>query len=900
MEEVEKYMAVKDAIEQVFSKRIPLGQVYRAPVLKLKDSDEEYENEDDDEETTQTSKKESYDIEIDDSLHSVTLDSQISTSSSQSSMSDNNPSSSNDTKIKESIQKLSAATNNKLLKQLNQLWCKFCLNQPIGWSASVISDPDTSYKNQNSDESCSVRGDVSKVWFRINLEPHLQKLLLTFVNDGQLLPIIIEYARPHFEAEIIPPSVKKPEYQKPWWSYTRSSASKPVLKDSRLKDSKALFIACDFPRNAKELIELCQPSMFGDLKTTKTKYDPMIRQALEFSHSEAILLAPEGKLFMKYLAMEVSKVLYAGKSIAFKLSKLNVYGPGGHFVKHLDTPRTDVCGTLLIEFPYSYSGGSFKIFSPNSPDNLLESFHSLRKLYTNDNKKSDDKEKSDDSDDSDNEFETKSEIKTATNALDTLKELAIDSLHLPPAIELKPHNFPISKCPATAWYQSDSLNSSSPSSSKLDSISSNSSNASSSNSSSSNSSSSNSSSSASHLTEHEDENAHDKTSKKTKQGSWMDCFRFLAFYGNAPHMIKPVKEGYRVTASYYIKYIKGTKKENQVTATSTSSSTPSSASLSIPSSSLSTSSSTSANGTRSVENVKGKRKFSEIDSNDSQDEESSSSAPPPLKKSKREKEKENDKNAENKSTKVSILEPQKVGPFRLKNSTFLLMDDVTDDGTPISKTFSEKKSKPTFYNMTMEKVFNSLISTIITLTHVEQSIGIMLSNKYDEEMFTKRQWSGGDQKVIDAVLLQSNQEIECHPYRVLVAHDETSDASESGTGSSASSQKIVEFGPDDIRMVHCKKTKMKTTPKFKLRKEGGKMYIFSRACKEEMRLLQSNHDRGAEHTGNESRDEEWNNIYFTTVMVFQSKTNQSATVTPSKKSKENKLKAKKKSEKRVD
>ena len=53
------------------------------------------------------------------------------------------------------------------------------------------------------------------------------------------------------------------------------------------------------------------------------------------------------------------------ESINAKLLKLNIYGKGGHFKKHKDTPRGDnFFGSLVLFLPVQHSGGKLKLSGP--------------------------------------------------------------------------------------------------------------------------------------------------------------------------------------------------------------------------------------------------------------------------------------------------------------------------------------------------------------------------------------------------------------------------------------------------------------------------------------------------------------------------------------------------------
>ena len=125
----------------------------------------------------------------------------------------------------------------------------------------------------------------------------------------------------------------------------------------KLKDGSSL------PENSDELIKLCEPSKYGDLKTQTTVLNEDVRKAYEIK-GEDLILTDEcldflGREKTNELRKRISEKLYAGRGIRFEINKLNVYTKGCHFKTHVDTPKDNMIGTLVIELPYEYEGGEF-------------------------------------------------------------------------------------------------------------------------------------------------------------------------------------------------------------------------------------------------------------------------------------------------------------------------------------------------------------------------------------------------------------------------------------------------------------------------------------------------------------------------------------------------------------
>jgi hypothetical protein len=109
----------------------------------------------------------------------------------------------------------------------------------------------------------------------------------------------------------------------------------------------------------RRLMARCEPAPFGVGRETHRD-----RRVRDGGH----LLARDGALLVSGLDLEETGILgEIGRSLcpqdpgrpAAELYALNVYGRGGHFVAHKDTPRDiDVFGTLVVCLPVHFRGGS--------------------------------------------------------------------------------------------------------------------------------------------------------------------------------------------------------------------------------------------------------------------------------------------------------------------------------------------------------------------------------------------------------------------------------------------------------------------------------------------------------------------------------------------------------------
>lgn len=91
-------------------------------------------------------------------------------------------------------------------------------------------------------------------------------------------------------------------------------------------------------------------SPFGDLHSGTTTVDKAVRDATEITNAVAqCTLVPNQS--NSDLFESLHKVF--GQGITVEFDKLNVYGKGGHFATHVDTPSPGVVGSLVVVLPVS-------------------------------------------------------------------------------------------------------------------------------------------------------------------------------------------------------------------------------------------------------------------------------------------------------------------------------------------------------------------------------------------------------------------------------------------------------------------------------------------------------------------------------------------------------------------
>jgi hypothetical protein len=240
----------------------------------------------------------------------------------------------------------------------------------------------------------------------------------------------------------------------------------------------------------------------------------------------------------------------------------------------------------------------------------------------------------------------------------------------------------------------------------------------------------------------------------------------------------------------------------------------------------------------------------------------------------------------------SVIPPEQItfGEGNKKDHLYCQDSDVCYRGDQNEKIGKE---------MGLLQVRDRLVKALQKLIRRDGCAGILLMNTYDDDAFMAQQWSGGDAAIIREVS-SNEKEITMFPYRVMIQHEETRGCADSGSDATVQ-QYITAIFPNDFDKLDPKKQKKRKAadpPALLLEwktKDGEAAWIFPRYNEDELTCqLSSVHDEGAEHTGNESRDESWQNVYFHTVIMFQSsssstkkktkkKTNSSRNVRPRKK-----------------
>jgi hypothetical protein len=117
------------------------------------------------------------------------------------------------------------------------------------------------------------------------------------------------------------------------------------------------------------LWECATPSKFGDLRSGTDVLDEGVRRAREILPDRLRLVLPHGgsipwahTTLVGAVLKTALSVLQPGYPCAVRLHKLNLYGQGGFFVDHVDTPRDRaMIGTVVVGLPSSHAGGALGV-----------------------------------------------------------------------------------------------------------------------------------------------------------------------------------------------------------------------------------------------------------------------------------------------------------------------------------------------------------------------------------------------------------------------------------------------------------------------------------------------------------------------------------------------------------
>ena len=130
-----------------------------------------------------------------------------------------------------------------------------------------------------------------------------------------------------------------------------------------LNNGKVIRFPCEDESSIQELVDACAVASFGVGE----------KEVTDLSYRNALKLEPEKfvtsfQLCDTPVLNEVQRLLVpqVRDPVRAQLYKLNVYGPGGHFKTHVDTPRgQEMFGSLVVCLPSRFTGGTLSVRHQN-------------------------------------------------------------------------------------------------------------------------------------------------------------------------------------------------------------------------------------------------------------------------------------------------------------------------------------------------------------------------------------------------------------------------------------------------------------------------------------------------------------------------------------------------------
>jgi hypothetical protein len=122
-------------------------------------------------------------------------------------------------------------------------------------------------------------------------------------------------------------------------------------------------------KEIKQLLQYAVPAPYGNISTGETLVDHTVRKCMQITGDkyQVDTYINPGTLQM------VHQALYPQyEKIYISFNKINIYEEGGHFQKHVDTPKPGVIGTLLIFGDSKYTGGELVLHYNNDHSNQSE------------------------------------------------------------------------------------------------------------------------------------------------------------------------------------------------------------------------------------------------------------------------------------------------------------------------------------------------------------------------------------------------------------------------------------------------------------------------------------------------------------------------------------------------
>ncbi|KXN86763.1 hypothetical protein AN958_09623 [Leucoagaricus sp. SymC.cos] len=154
--------------------------------------------------------------------------------------------------------------------------------------------------------------------------------------------------------------IEQERWHEPWTTGTIKLSDPELTLFFKCKDgsSRHIQLGTMTESDLEALLDACQPASFG--RGSDNVFDETYRKAWKMDAGVfSWLFNPDSGRFVADLAQGFCPWDSLDRGIRVEPYKLNVYGKGGFFKSHKDTPRTlDMFGSLVIVLPMEHKGGN--------------------------------------------------------------------------------------------------------------------------------------------------------------------------------------------------------------------------------------------------------------------------------------------------------------------------------------------------------------------------------------------------------------------------------------------------------------------------------------------------------------------------------------------------------------
>jgi hypothetical protein len=110
----------------------------------------------------------------------------------------------------------------------------------------------------------------------------------------------------------------------------------------------------------KSYLDMSDPAPYGDLKTGNTTVDTSVRKCHQIDSKYIDYVRIEEQQEIKNT---IKYCLFPDhENISIVFNKVNIYKQEGHFTRHVDTPKENVIGTLVVFAASKFTGGDLVVY----------------------------------------------------------------------------------------------------------------------------------------------------------------------------------------------------------------------------------------------------------------------------------------------------------------------------------------------------------------------------------------------------------------------------------------------------------------------------------------------------------------------------------------------------------